>query len=364
MMATRVETLGAKPPTYQSHELTILPRASTSTSPPPYEDVPTPTSTPTSSNPSALSEYPGLAPFRPTHRLRIDARGQAALRLPCPPRPDPIPIYDVTGGDAGAGQEPLYVSLRAERGSGTCRLIKGSTFSTGGEGYGGGVEGEGGQEVLCTTTYRFGPGRPPVITLNGSDGYADDGENDSAEDIVIESAGTFTRTQTLRTPHGTFRWRYASSKERSSPSHPQSQSHPQTGSQPQSQSQAEPQTGPQPQPQDSILILEKLTTISPAYPPTSSHSPFHREKTEQIPTEIARLVRGPGTRTEGTARSDAGNGGLLLLNLADWAGEKRGREEEEVRVLIVASCVAMLKKEVDRRRGVQAAVMVSVLSGS
>lgn len=343
-MATRVEAPEAKPPAYQTHELITLSRPSTSASLPSYQDIETPVSTLSSSGYSTLPSYAVSAPFSPTQKLRIDARGQAALRLPCPPRPDPIPVYDVGGGDAGEG--PLYVSLRARRNSGTCRLVKGSTLSANlEEGYSGGED----EEVLCTTKYRFGPGRPPVITLN-SGGYAHDEEEEegSAEEIPIESAGTFTRTQTLRTPHGTFRWRYASSKERNSPSQPQSPT--------------ESHTEPQPH-QDSVLILEKLTTISPSYP-NSSHSPFQRQKSEQIHTEVARLVRGPGTRTPGTARSDAGNGGLLLLDLSDWIGEKRGKEEEEeVRALIVASCIAMLKKEVDRRRGVQAAVMVSVLSG-
>lgn len=327
-MATITNAPGLNPPAYQTHELTTL-RPSTSSSLPSYDDVRTP-STLSSPSTSALPSY-HASPFHPTQKLRIEARGQPALRLPCAPRAVPIPIYDVTGGEAEA---PLYVSLRDKRSSGTCRLVRGSTFSAGLE------EGHEEEEVLCQTTYRFGPGRPPVITLNG--GGCDE-EETSAEEIAIEGAGTFTRTQTLRTPHGTFRWRYASSKERNS------------SAQPLSQDQAEAQHQ-----QDSLLILEKLTTISPSYP---SHSHFHRQKAEQIPTEIARFVRGPGTRTEGSSRSDAGNGGLLLLDLSDWSGEKRWMEEEEVRVLVVASCIAMLKKEVDRRRGVQAAVMVSVISG-
>lgn len=338
-MATTIQTPGLNPPAYQTHELTTL-RPSTSTSSssylPSYDDVRTP-STVSGPSTSAPPSYPASTSFNPTQKLRIDAKGLRAFRLPGPPRTDPIPIYDVTVGRAA---KPLYVSRRDNRCSGTCRIVKGSTFSGLVGGYGGEEEEE--EEVLCTTTYRFGPGRPPVITLNGSGGGYMDDEEGSAEEIAIEGAGTFTRTQTLRTPHGTFRWRYASSKERGALS------------QPQSQSQTEAHTQ-----QDSVLILEKLTTVSPSYP---SRSPFNRQKSEQIPTEVARFVRGPGTRTEGSSRSDAGNGGLLLLNLSDWSGEKRGEEEEEVRVLVVASCIAMLKKEVDRRRGVQAAVMVSVIS--
>ncbi|SPO03424.1 uncharacterized protein DNG_06107 [Cephalotrichum gorgonifer] len=345
------------PPSYPAHELTTfssppaaapsLPRSSTSDLPP-YEEDEGPATNP---GDDLYPNYAVPTPFRPTQTLRIDCLGHGALRLPCPPRTDPVCVYDVTGGSA-EGYAPLYASLRDSRSSGTCRLVRGD----------GAVEGNWeGAEVLCTTTYRFGPGRPPVITLcsgasgkpprklqpAGSSSSSDAGETDDDVDeadaddaegdegFTLRSVGTFTRSQVLRTHLGTLRWRYASSKERKG------------------------------QGQDSILILEKITSVSKAYPSTSTFSPSSssRSKTEEVATEVARFVRGPGTRTPGTSRSTAGNGGVLLMDLSGWRAEK-GTEEEEARVLVVSSCISMLKKEVDRRRAAQIAITISVISGA
>lgn len=277
-MATTEKLPVDLPPSYPSHE--PAPSARSSSSLPAYEEPAQPASTP------YLTTVP--TPFTPTQTLRIEAQGHAAISLPTSPKPDPIPVYDLA-----AGPDPLYVSLRAQRSSGTCTLVKGT-------------------EDICTTTYRFGPGRPPVITLHGSD-----------EAVVMESAGAFTRAQLLRSSHGTFRLRYASSSERKA------------------------------QEQNSVLIIERITTASS--PNTS--------KTEELATEMGRFVRGEGTRTPGTSKHTAGNGGLLLLDLEEWRGEKSRGEEEGVRGLVVAGVVAMLKKEVDRRRGLQMAVIAGAASG-
>jgi hypothetical protein len=66
---------------------------------------------------------------------------------------------------------------------------------------------------------------------------------------------------------------------------------------------------------------------------------------------IAQLVRGRSTRTEGTSRWSSGNGGLLLIG-----SEAQGRLEEE---LIVATCLMMLKYEVDRNSGSNVVVVTS-----
>lgn len=301
MTTTKTTELSSFPPSYPAYE---RPRSSrSSTSLPPYSDEPA-----TQHNDGSYPSFAVATPFVPTQKLRIDAQGHGCVRLPFAPKPDPIPVHDVTHHPDPAS--PLYVSLRSERNSGTCRLVRGG--------------GGDGDDAACTTTYRFGPGKPPVIRMlaDGPPAYEDEGP--LGEEVVIEGVGTFTRAQVLRSRLGTFRWRYASSKERKA------------------------------QDQNSVILLEKLTSVSASY----------ASKPEEVATEIGRFVRGDGTRTPGTNKNTAGNGGLLLLDLEEWRGEKRDAgEEEEVRALIVASCLAMLKKEVDRRRAMQTAVAVSVLGG-
>lgn len=67
---------------------------------------------------------------------------------------------------------------------------------------------------------------------------------------------------------------------------------------------------------------------------------------------IAALIRNKDTRTPGSKSCSAGNGGELVL--MEGIGSSEGVSEE----LIVASCLLMLKKEMDRRRMVQA-MMIS-----
>lgn len=66
---------------------------------------------------------------------------------------------------------------------------------------------------------------------------------------------------------------------------------------------------------------------------------------------IAQLVRNDETRTPGTKKNDAGNGGELIIDM-----ENAHLIEEPV---VVATCLMMLKKEVDRRKDAEAAILVS-----
>jgi len=71
---------------------------------------------------------------------------------------------------------------------------------------------------------------------------------------------------------------------------------------------------------------------------------------------VALLIRSEETRAPGSSRSSAGNGGQLILDQ-----DAASHLDEAV---IVATCLVMLKKEVDRRRRMQTAVMVGVVAGA
>ncbi|KAF2004143.1 hypothetical protein P154DRAFT_519694 [Amniculicola lignicola CBS 123094] len=71
---------------------------------------------------------------------------------------------------------------------------------------------------------------------------------------------------------------------------------------------------------------------------------------------VAALIRNDETRTVGSKSCSAGNGGDLLLG--EDVGVKTGVSEE----MVVATCLLMLKKEIDRMRGYQAAAIGSAVS--
>jgi hypothetical protein len=62
---------------------------------------------------------------------------------------------------------------------------------------------------------------------------------------------------------------------------------------------------------------------------------------------LAALIRNEGTRTSGSKSCSAGSGGKLLLG--EGFDSKEGLSED----LVVATCLLMLKTEIDRRRAVQ-----------
>lgn len=85
-----------------------------------------------------------------------------------------------------------------------------------------------------------------------------------------------------------------------------------------------------------LLVLEKKDG--------SSSGPVRR---------IAQLVRNEHTRPAGTSGCAAGNGGELVF--------VQGAELELDEALIIATCILMLKKEVDRRRAIQIAAIAGVI---
>ncbi|KAF4453592.1 hypothetical protein F53441_3737 [Fusarium austroafricanum] len=272
---------------------------------------------PASSSTNSLPEYTALydsnngasssttSEFYPTKQLQIQAAGFPLLSLPFPPRPDPIYVFNVT--TTGDLDEAEYVSIRPARNSGSCFLARASDPA---------------QAPLCTTTYRFGPGKPPKMRLIGNGTSQDTNE----EEIEISCKGVLTRSTVMRTHLGTFEWRYSSSAERRA---------------------AQSSVGEE---VDCLLVLDQVMKVATA-----------GGKQEERRRKIGQFVRSSGLRTPGSRRCTAGNGGRLMLDMREWMDRKD--EAVEMEILAVASCVSMMKKEVDRRRAHQAIVIMGGASG-
>ncbi|TFB05364.1 hypothetical protein CCMA1212_002815 [Trichoderma ghanense] len=171
--------------------------------------------------------------------------------------------------------------------------------------------GDAEDDPVCKTTYRWGPGRPPRMQLTGALSHD--------EEFEVMNKGLATRAQVFRTHLGTFAWRYAGRGERKA-----------VGA-------------------NSLLVMDRIFMVA-----------LEGGGQEERRIPVARFVRNEEVRTRGTKATTAGNGGRLMVDLREWEGTKG--EGEEVEVLVVASCLVMLKKEVDRRRMHQAVVTVSLVA--
>lgn len=241
-------------------------------------------------SPSACSAASAVASFHHTSAFQIDTAGHPLFHLPVPPRPVPIPVLRVDGD--GTLGDVVYESLRNKRSSGNCALVRAGVA----------------EAPVCSTTYRFGPGKSPQLQLHGR---LDPG----GEVYEVQGKGLTTRAQSVRTHLGTFEWRYASRADRKA-----------VGA-------------------NSLLLFERVTSVALA-----------GGKKEERRTILGMLVRNAELRTHGTYGCTAGNGGRLLLNLTEWADAKV--EHEQMEVIAISSCILMLKKEIDRRR-VQQMMMIS-----
>ncbi|CEJ85590.1 hypothetical protein VHEMI03817 [[Torrubiella] hemipterigena] len=268
------------PPEYELN--TLSPSTSTSTgSLPEYEH-----NADTGAFPSGSQ-----ARFYPSRTLQIEAAGHGICTLPYSTSRQPIRVYEVMSGGDAIG-DLVYESERIKRHSGDSILVR-----------------AGGSEApICSTNYRFGPGRHPRMRLHGL--------RESEEVYEFSNKSLLSRAQVIRTHLGTFEWRYASRKERKA-----------LGA-------------------NSLLVLEHVSKVALA----GGGSEDHRRK-------VAQLIRNDEYRSRGTSRMTAGNGGRLELDLREWADTKG--EAEQMEVLALASCMVMLKKEVDRRRAGQMAAMHS-----
>lgn len=284
------------PPAYEPKEteLETLSTYSSESGPPQYETFVADNSLSTS--------------FAPTLRYQVENRGLPWVRLPLPPKPHPIPVYAITpDGQIG---EQVYESIRPTRSSGSCAL------------YAAGLD-----APVVTTTYRFGPGKPPKMRLLGPDAKVDmenlteqDALGLGEEEFEIVSLGCATRSVSIRTHLGTFHWRHGTKAEKKALN------------------------------ADSLLLLERITTVA-----------LEGGKEEKRGKRIAQFIRNEQYRTDGTGRSTAGNGGRLEMDLREWTDGKGEREQMER--FVVAGVVCMLKREVDRRRMHQTIIIAGGASG-
>lgn len=350
--------------------------------------------------------------FRPTVHLQIETPGKPLLSFPSPPRPDPIPIFALrpderSSSSSAAAAAPKFVSIRPERGSGSCYLVDASDDSS----------------PLSTTTYRFGPGRPPHVRLfhpaartgpsspaalrallfpdgapggichkaKGKTAYSSDNEPAAAnsdppepwDEFAVRPLGLLTRAVAFRCRLGSFRWRYASRRER----HAVAAAGELHGTRP-----GAGQHGAAADEDDisSMLVLERVVRVAAAQNQNQSQNGRRRHRDDddeeeeeereqgqghdqEVRTVVARFIRGAGYRTPGSSASSAGNGGRLVVDLSLWGGgggdgdgEKEGGgkgERDMALVMVVTTCLLMLKREVDRRRAQQMAVMAGIIAG-
>lgn len=325
-------------------------RASVSSaSPPPYDQVVPPNT------------------FHPTTHLQIETQGKPWLSLPTPPRPVPIPVFSLDHSeDSSVSHGPTYAAVRPERSSGSCYL----SLSAGAAATPDGNEQAGPVHVASTTTYRFGPNRPPLVRIFSSGTvleqaalrhllFSKDAHADAEADLpdgalwdafTIDSLGLFTRSIQFRSPSlagKVFQWRYATRAERKA-----------AGA-------------------DSLLLLERVEHLDGAEQASSPTSRAKAKETE-VRTAVAHFVRNERLRTQGSGASSAGNGGRLMVDLGGLlSGEGGGtgistsidHEKAEVETrqmalaVVVTTCLVMLKREVDRRRAQQIAIMAGGAAG-
>lgn len=222
--------------------------------------------------------------FLPRSSLQIQAQGMNCTHFPVPNKQLEIPIFSTTS------DSPVYLSIRPERRSGSCRLV---------------LADDAADDAIARTTYKFGPGNNPVVRIGQDDDIA-------ADVFEIIGKGLLTRAIRFETRRwGRFEWRYGSKSERA-------------------QCDA-----------NNLLILEKVSTEG---------------MTKDSRVKVAQLIRNDTFRTPGTNRYAAGNGGRLEMDL----GEKNQHIDE---VVVVVTCLVMLKREIDRNRATKIGMMSSGAGG-
>jgi hypothetical protein len=169
-----------------------------------------------------------------------------------------------------------------------------------------------GKELLASE-YKFGPGREPKLQMLDQEG----------DKRTVFTKGKWTsRKQEFVLPNGqTFTWGHVREL-------------------------------------DNTIRPKKQTYLVLEVPLSRELAPTGKGKMKSETRRVAQLVRGEEARTPGTRSSDAGNGGELKFD--GEAVTTFGLRED----VVVATCLMMLKKEVDRRRLVQFMVMAAAAGGA
>lgn len=160
---------------------------------------------------------------------------------------------------------------------------------------------------LIRTEYFFGPNRDPVLHLLQT-------SKPHPENIYLRGEWTTRSIRFTSSLNSELRWYYAKEK----------------------------------RPDGRKVNLIILSAVA------DSHG--SRQKPAQTPQRLAQLSRCDETRTPQTSRCSAGNGGTLQMD--SEALRAHGVNES----VVVATCMVMLKKEIDRRRMVQMMVIVGAAS--
>jgi hypothetical protein len=254
------------------------------------------------------SVSPATASFAPTTQLQIHATGVTSSSSLCSQDPLPIPVFRIDPGTSTSSiesTEPEYISLRLKKKSNSCALVRGSDPS---------------RRPLNATIYRWGPGKPPKIRILPLDSSASveeaiNSENLESDLLEVRSRSIISRSQKIATSFGTFQWRYGGRSEKKDAFDA-----------------------------NSLLILEKIDGLS-------------AKKSKKQGIRVAQFIRNDEFRTPGTNKYMAGNGGRLMLDLRAWTGEKE-TDTAKIEAFMIASCICMLKREVDRMRDNTTAAIV------
>ncbi|KAL2160915.1 hypothetical protein VTH06DRAFT_1113, partial [Thermothelomyces fergusii] len=176
------------------------------------------------------------------------------------------------------------------------------------------------------------------------DGDGDDGEDGTPWDtFALSSLGLLTRAVGFRSRLGAFRWRYAGRRER------------------RALAREGPPAAPAADDDDNdVLVLERAVRVAVRHGRGRGRREGvegEEEGEEEVWTVVARFVRPRG--------AGAGAGGRLLVDLGAW--EDAETEAKDARamalVMVVATCLVMLKREIDRRRAQQIAIMAGAAGG-
>jgi hypothetical protein len=189
-------------------------------------------------------------------------------------------------------ERPRWISIRPERSKGNCYLVN--------------ADDETGTSI-ARTTYRFGPGKDPRVRIGG-DGH-------EGEEFEMVSRW-ITRATSFLYAGRRWEWRYGDKRERK---------------------RVQEESGEE---CNSLLILDAVSG---------------EERTGKR-RQAARLIRGEDSRTPGSKKTHAGNGGRLEICLpdADAPNDREERWNEGLtEVVVVVTALVMLKKEIDRMRSRQ-----------